>query len=225
MGTSHDFRQPGAACLDTDETRALRASLLAVVARTVHDPRVLEVMARMPRHVFAPDLTPAEAYADAPEEIGYAQTISQPTLVAEMTEALHLRGTERVLEIGTGSGYQAAILAALAAEVFTIEVVPALAEAARERLAKLGCSNVHVRLGDGHQGWPEAAPFDRIVLTAAPERVPDALAAQLAEDGILIAPVGPVNTVQRLLRYRKHGGAVTCEELCSVRFVPMVSPG
>lgn len=211
--------------LDTDETRALRARLLEVVARTVRDPRVLEVVGRMPRHFFAPALSIADAYADSPEEIGYAQTISQPTLVAEMTEALHLRGTERVLEIGTGSGYQAAILGALAAEVYSIEVVSELAESARRRLAELGFSNVHVRLGDGHEGWPEAAPFDRIILTAAPERVPDALVAQLSEDGIMVAPEGPVNTVQRLLRYRKHAGAVTCEELCAVRFVPMISPG
>ncbi len=209
--------------LDTDETRALRARLLGVVARTVRDPRVLEVVGRMPRHVFAPGLSIADAYADSPEEIGYAQTISQPTLVAEMSEALKLRGTERVLEIGTGSGYQAAILGALAAEVYSIEVVPELAESARQRLAELGFSNVHVRQGDGHEGWPEAAPFDRIILTAAPERVPDALGAQLAEDGILVAPVGPVDTVQRLLRYRKHHGTFTCEELCPVRFVPMVS--
>lgn len=210
--------------LDTDETRALRAGLLATVARTVRDPRVLEVVGRTPRHFFAPRLSLPEAYADSPAEIGYAQTISQPTLVAEMTEALRLHGGERVLEIGTGSGYQAAILGALAAEVFTLEVVPQLAESAWQRLAALGLSNVRGRRGDGHRGWPEAAPFDRIILTAAPEVLPQALTAQLAEDGILVAPVGPATAVQRLLRYRKHAGALASEELCAVRFVPMV-PG
>ncbi len=211
--------------LDTEETFARRAELLALVTRTVRNSRVLEVVGRLPRHFFAPGLAPAEAYADSAAEIGYGQTISQPSLVAEMSEALQLRGAERVLEIGTGSGYQAAILGALAAEVFSVEVVPELAGPARERLDRLGFANVHVRSGDGHSGWPEAAPFDRIILTAAPERVPDALVMQLAEGGILMAPVGPVGAVQRLLRCRKQSGTLACEELCTVRFVPMVAQG
>jgi protein-L-isoaspartate(D-aspartate) O-methyltransferase len=139
-----------------------------------------------------------------------------------MTEALRLSGTERVLEIGTGSGYQAAVLAVLAKEVYTIEIVPELGESARTRLAELGYSNVQARIGDGYRGWPERAPFDAILLTAAPREIPPALLAQLGDDGILVAPVGRSPRTQRLHRYRKQGARMAVDDLGAVRFVPMV---
>ncbi len=139
-----------------------------------------------------------------------------------MSEALELTGKERVLEIGTGSGYQAAVLSHLAREVYTIEILAPLAEQARARLARLGYANVHVRTGDGYAGWPEEAPFDRIIVTAAPQAVPQALLDQLAEGGLLVVPVGEQHQDQRLLRYAKHAGKVTTEDLGGVIFVPMV---
>ena len=209
---------------DSDEARALRRRLLQTVREEVKDARVLDAMDRVPRHLFAPGVSLRRAYADYPASIGHGQTISQPTIVAVMTAALELGGKERVLEIGTGSGYQAAILSLLAREVYTIEIVPQLAEQARERLERLGYANVHVLAGDGYKGWPEHAPFDRIIVTAAPETVPQALLDQLADGGILVAPIGPTETVQELMRYRKSGGHVASEDLGAVRFVPMV-PG
>ena len=188
------------------------------------DRRVLGALADVPRHRFAPGLSIRDAYADRPQPIGHGQTISQPTVVAIMTAALGLTGTERVLEIGTGSGYQAAILSRLCREVYTIEIVAPLGEAARARLAALGHANVRVRIGDGYLGWPEAAPFDRVLLTAAPPEIPQPLVSQLAEGGILVAPVGPEGKVQRLVRWTKRGGALRKEDLGAVRFVPMV-PG
>jgi protein-L-isoaspartate(D-aspartate) O-methyltransferase len=205
---------------------ALRAALVAHLRREgmIRTDRVADAMLRVPRHLFVPGRDPARAYVDVPLPIGAGQTISQPAVVAQMTEALALRGGERVLEIGTGSGYQAAILSLLAARVSTIEIVPSLGERARERLSRLGYANVEVRIGDGYAGWPERAPFDRILLTAAPERIPEALLAQLAEGGILVAPIGPEDRVQRLVRLRKTGGLVTEEDLGAVMFVPMVRP-
>jgi protein-L-isoaspartate(D-aspartate) O-methyltransferase len=208
---------------DTEQSRAYRAELMREVAMDVRDVRVLDVMGRLPRHFFVPRVSVRRAYENRPMPIGYGQTISQPTIVAIMTEALELTGRERVLEIGSGSGYQAAILAELASEVFTIELVPALAEETRARLQRLGYANVHVRAGDGHLGWPEHAPFDRIVATAAPEEVPRALLDQLSETGILVLPVGPRDWAQSLLRYRKHDGRLSREDLCGVQFVPMLS--
>jgi protein-L-isoaspartate(D-aspartate) O-methyltransferase len=181
-------------------------------------------MVAVPRHLFVPGMPLARAYADRPQPIGHEQTISQPTIVAVMTQALALRGGERVLEIGTGSGYQAAVLSRLAREVFTIEIVAPLGETARARLAKLGYANVHVRIGDGYKGWPEEAPFDRVLLTAAPPEIPKALTDQLAEGGILVAPVGPDGAVQELVRWTKRKGKIQEDKLGAVRFVPMV-PG
>jgi protein-L-isoaspartate(D-aspartate) O-methyltransferase len=154
--------------------------------------------------------------------VGQRQTISQPTIVAMMTEALRLSGHERVLEIGTGSGYQAAVLSRLASEVFTIELIAELGNSAERRLTRLGYANVHVRIGDGYQGWPEAAPFDRIIVTAAPPEVPPALFSQLADNGLLVAPVGPTHGIQSLLRYHKSKTGIRREVLGDVRFVPMV---
>ncbi len=207
---------------DSDEARALRRRLLQTVREEVKDARVLDAMDRVPRHLFAPGVSLRRAYADYPSSIGYGQTISQPTIVGIMTAALELRGDERVLEIGTGSGYQAAILSLLAREVYTIEIVPQLAAQARERLERLGYANVHVRQGDGHLGWREEAPFDRIIVTAAPERMPEQLFAQLAEGGIIVAPIGGIDSFQSLLRGRKSGGELSFENLGAVRFVPMV---
>ncbi len=214
--------------LDPPEAQALRAALVRQVARQSPwpagdewDARVLRAMAQVPRHVFVPHAPLDEAYVDAPYPIGRDQTISQPTVVALMTQALLLEGQERVLEIGTGSGYQAAVLAQLAQSVFTVERILSLGEAARARLAALGLRNVHVRIGDGFEGWPEDAPFDRILLTAAPEGVPPALVAQLAEGGLIVAPVGDTWD-QRLMRWRRRGADLESEELGLVRFVPML---
>jgi len=188
------------------------------------DERVLQVLARVPRHAYVPELPLDLAYRDAPQPIGSGQTISQPTVVAMMAQALDLRPDSRVLEIGTGSGYHAAVIAELSAQVFTIERHAPLADAARDKLAAQGVRNVRVRAGDGYQGWPDHAPFDRILLTAAPPELPPALVAQLAPGGILVAPIGPDGAVQRLTRYRLADGELVGEDLGAVRFVPMV-PG
>lgn len=210
--------------IDSVEAQSYRAELLRRVAEEVPDQRVIEAMAVVPRHFFMPGASLVRAYEDVPVSIGFGQTISQPTIVAIMTHALELEGGERVLEIGTGSAYQAAVLSVLAAEVFSIEVVPELADEAAARLARLGYSNVHVRAGDGYAGWPDEAPFDRVIVTAAPEALPQTLLDQLAEGGILVAPIGASVRDQRLVRYRKQDGRVTTEDLGGVRFVPMV-PG
>jgi protein-L-isoaspartate(D-aspartate) O-methyltransferase len=217
--------QTGAAELDTEEARRLRASLVDRLARggLVRDAKVLATLREVPRHAFVPGMPLARAYADSPQPIGHDQTISQPLIVGMMTQALELTGRERVLEIGTGSGYQAAILSKLAGEVYTIELVAPLGEDARARLARLGFANVKARIGDGYKGWPEKAPFDRIVLTAAPEELPQALLDQLGDGGVLVAPVGPLSA-QELVRYRKTGGKLQKDTLAPVHFVPMV-PG
>jgi len=188
--------------------------------RNITDPRVLAAMRRVPRHEFVPEPLRPRAYDDAALPIGYGQTISQPYVVAFMTEQLHLQPTDRVLEIGTGSGYQAAVLAGLVAEVFTMEIIEPLARRAGLALLRLGCANVRVRTGDGHRGWPEAAPFDAIIVTCAPELVPSPLVTQLKEGGRMIIPVGPLEQ-QELVLLRKQGGALEQREVLSVRFVPM----
>jgi protein-L-isoaspartate(D-aspartate) O-methyltransferase len=181
-------------------------------------------MERTPRHLFVPGVSLERAYVDRPAPIGYGQTISQPKVVGIMTSALELGGKERVLEIGTGSGYQAAVLSSLVAAVYTIELVPELAQQAAARLEQLGYSNVEVRAGDGYRGWPEKAPFDRVLVTAAPDVLPRTLLDQLADGGILVAPVGADRGSQQLLRYRKKGARIISEDLGAVRFVPMI-PG
>jgi protein-L-isoaspartate(D-aspartate) O-methyltransferase len=207
---------------DSDEARKLRQTMVRGLSVEVRDARVLEAMRAVPRHLFVGDAGLDEAYEDAPIPIGHGQTISQPTVVAIMTHALALTGGERVLEIGTGSGYQSALLSVLASEVYSVEIVPELADMARRSLRSLGYANVHVRAADGHAGWPDQAPFDRILLTAAPREVPRALFDQLAEGGILVAPVGAEAWSQRLLRFRKLGVSLIRENLGDVRFVPMV---
>jgi len=206
----------------TADDTLLRRALVAVVAREVDDPRVLDALAAIPRHVFVPEHPLAHAYGDHPLPIGHGVTISQPTVVGMMTEALRLDGTERVLEIGTGSGYQTAVLARLAREVDSVEVVPQLAERAARVLAALGCTNVAVHVGDGWRGHPSGAPYDRILVTAAPERLPTALCDQLSEGGLLVVPVGSQACDQRLERHVKRGGRLVREDLGAVRFVPMV---
>jgi protein-L-isoaspartate(D-aspartate) O-methyltransferase len=190
--------------------------------RGVRDERVLDAMRRVPRHEFVPVDQQQMAYGDHPLPIGYGQTISQPYIVGFMTEALMLTESDVVLEIGTGSGYQAAILAEIAREVYSIELVPALAERARETLARLGYRNVHIRAGDGYQGWPEHAPFSRIIVTAAPEEIPRALVEQLAVGGRMVLPVGPSAGDQELRILTKSEDGIATVRSLPVRFVPMV---
>jgi protein-L-isoaspartate(D-aspartate) O-methyltransferase len=193
-----------------------------IEGRGVHDPAVLAAMARVPREAFVPDDLARLAYADRPLPIGAGQTISQPYIVAAMTEALRLQPRDRVLEVGTGSGYSAAVLATIVAEVFTIEVVEDLAESARRRLGDLGYANVHVRHGDGSVGWPEHAPYDAIVVTAGSPDVPPSLLRQLAIDGRLVMPVGPLRS-QRLIRIVRSGeDTYEREVLEEVAFVPLI---
>lgn len=199
-----------------------RMVIQQIEARGVRDERVLEAMRTVPRHLFVPEAYVPMAYADYPLAIGEGQTISQPYIVAFMTEQLELEPGARVLEIGTGSGYQAAILAEIAAEVYTIEIIPVLGERAREVLERLGYENVHVRIGDGHKGWPEKAPFDAVIVTCAPEKIPSALVEQLREGGRIIIPVGESGSVQELVRGRKEDGRLITSDVLPVRFVPMV---
>ena len=191
-----------------------------IEARGVRDKRVLEVMRRVKRHLFVPQNYKVQAYADHPLPIGEGQTISQPYIVALMTELLALKGNEKVLEIGTGSGYQAAILAELSKEVYTIEILEPLAKAAEKLLKELGYSNIYVKCGDGFLGWPDKAPFDAIIVTCAPEDIPPALIEQLAEGGRLVIPVGTY--WQELKLVRKIEGRIITEEIIPVRFVPMI---
>ena len=192
--------------------------------RDITDPRVLEAMGRVPRHRFVDPSDRGQAYDDFPLPIGQGQTISQPYIVALMTQLLELRGTERVLEVGTGSGYQAAVLAEVAAEVFTIEIVEPLARQAAERLRDLGYPRVAVRHGDGYAGWPERAPFHGILVTAAADHIPQALLDQLAEGGRLVMPVGRTADVQRLIVAERRDGVIKTRPVTEVRFVPLVVP-
>lgn len=188
--------------------------------RGVSDERVLAAMRKIERHRFVPGIHVSSAYEDHPLPIGHGQTISQPYIVALMTELCDLDGNEKVLEIGTGSGYQAAVLSLLAKEVYTIEIVDPLGKSARTRLAEMGYSNVEVRIGDGYLGWPEKAPFDVIILTASPPKIPKSLIDQLDDGGILVAPEGDYS--QELVKMTKKGGTVTKRTITYVRFVPMI---
>ena len=197
-------------------------AVMTEAAKVEPGDRVLEAMARVPRHELVPEELRDEAYDDGPLPIGEGQTISQPYVVAAMSEAAALVGGERVLEVGTGSGYQAAVLSALAAEVYTIELEPTLAARAKRDLERLGCTNVHTRTGDGYRGWPDAAPFDAIVVTAAPEQVPPDLLEQLKIGGRLVIPVGGSGD-QDLWLYTKSERGVERKHLFPVRFVPLRS--
>lgn len=189
--------------------------------RGIRDPRVLEAMGTVPRHLFVSERHRASAYEDRPLPIGAGQTISQPYIVALMTELLELKGGERVLEIGTGSGYQAAVLSLLAREVYTIEIIPSVAEKARKTLDDLGYRAVRIRIGDGFFGWEEEAPFDGILITAAVEKIPEPLWRQLGEGGRMVLPLGDERRGQKLVRVRKIGGQRVVEEITDVLFVPM----
>jgi protein-L-isoaspartate(D-aspartate) O-methyltransferase len=216
----------GAVTQDPDRWRASRMEMVdeQLQARGIRDPRVLDAMRRVPRHLFVPGVDREEAYGDHPLPIGHGQTISQPYIVAFMSEALKLEPSHRVLEIGTGSGYQAAVLGELAGEVYTIEIIAGLAESARKTLRENGYDNVTVRTGNGYLGWPEHAPYDRIMVTAAPDAVPPALVEQLKVGGLMAIPVGTGLQELRILR-RTAGGVETIDTL-PVRFVPMTGkPG
>ena len=191
-------------------------------ARGVRDPAVLAAMDKVPRHLFVPEGARSAAYADEPLPIGEGQTISQPYIVAYMTEALGLRGGEKVLEIGTGSGYQTAVLAEIAGEVWTVEVVAGLARRAREALEGLGYANIRFRIGDGASGWPEGAPYEAVMVTAAAARIPEPLEDQLAVGGRMIVPVG--TDLQELVLVRRRKKGFERKRLLAVRFVPLVTP-
>lgn len=190
-------------------------------ARGIKDKRVLAVMSDIPRHLFVPERMRAAAYEDRALSIGEEQTISQPYVVALMSELAELKGDERVLEIGTGSGYQTAVLARLSAQVFSIEIIPALGHRAREILERLALTNVDLKIGDGFFGWEEKAPFDVILMTAASPRIPPALWSQLREGGSIILPQGEQGQAQKLMRYRKTAGKAVAEEVTEVVFVPL----
>jgi protein-L-isoaspartate(D-aspartate) O-methyltransferase len=191
-----------------------------IESRGIKDIRVLEAMRKVKRHLFVPDGLKPRAYEDTPLPIGEGQTISQPYIVALMTELLRLTGKERVLEIGTGSGYQAAILAELTDEVYTIEILPRLAQRADKLLKKLGYKNILVKCGDGYLGWQEHAPFDVIIITAAPEEIPPVLVEQLTDRGRMIVPVG--SAYQELVLVEKKNSEVSIKSIIPVRFVPMI---
>jgi protein-L-isoaspartate(D-aspartate) O-methyltransferase len=197
---------------------------LQLQRRDITDPRVLVAMGTVPRHRFVPDALASRAYGDYPLPIGEDQTISQPYIVALMTQWAQVAPGDKVLEVGTGSGYQAAVLAELTEKVYSIEIRPDLARQAAARLKELGYGRVQVRSGDGYQGWPEAAPFDAILVTAAAPQVPPALTAQLKEGGRLVIPLGPPGGAQTLMRYRRVQGKLVEEASLAVRFVPMVRP-
>ena len=219
------FLTPQTGCAGEPENfGALREQMVRsqIMARGVKDPKVLEAMRAVPRHRFVPENYRTYAYQDQPLPIGRGQTISQPYIVAYMTEALGLGGHERVLEIGTGSGYQAAILAEIVKEVYTIEIIDVLGTRAREILQDMGYKNIHVMIGDGYKGWPEKAPFDAVIVTCAPEDIPAPLVEQLKEGGRMIIPVGPQGSIQKLVLGIKKEGKLKRENVMPVRFVPMV---
>ncbi|CAI8808927.1 protein-L-isoaspartate(D-aspartate) O-methyltransferase [Methylococcus capsulatus] len=215
---------PGCVLAQPDDYAAARIRMVELQLEgsgcDVRDPRVLQAMAEVPRHEFVPPPLREYAYSDSALPIGFGQTISQPYVVAFMTERLEPKPSDRVLEIGTGSGYQAAVLSKLVAEVYTIEIVEPLGRRAEADLRRLGFDNVRVRIGDGYRGWPEAAPFDAIILTSAVSEVPQPLIGQLKDGGRLIAPLGP-SSYQELYLLKKRGEKLERRAILPVRFVPM----
>jgi protein-L-isoaspartate(D-aspartate) O-methyltransferase len=191
-----------------------------IISRGVTDQQTLRAMRKVPRHLFVPEEYIKEAYDDNPLPIGYGQTISQPYIVAFMTEVSKPSADKKVLEIGTGSGYQAAVMAEITDKVYTIEIVPELARESSERLKKMGYTNITGKFGDGYKGWPEHAPFDIVIVTAAPEQIPQPLIDQLAENGRLVIPVGAPASVQELILIEKKNGKIEKSRLTFVRFVP-----
>lgn len=212
---------------EKDVFTSLRENMVRqqIERRGVTDTKVLEAMKNVERHLFVPEEIQSFAYMDRPLPIEEEQTISQPYIVALMTELLQLKGVERVLEIGTGSGYQAAVLGEIAKEVYTIEIFESLAQSSKELLDELGYTNVKVKCGDGFLGWPEFAPFDAIMVTCAPEEIPEPLLEQLAEGGRLVIPVGTIDhrlSFQELKLIEKTGGEIRTQSISKVRFVPML---
>jgi len=192
-----------------------------IAGRGIHDERVLEAMRSVPRHLFVPEHSRSLAYHDGPLAIGQGQTISQPYIVALMTESLMLKGHQRALEVGTGSGYQAAILSRLVSQVYTVERIPELADRAMTLFRQLGYDNIQSRVSNGTLGWPEQAPYEAIIVTAASPDIPEPLTDQLAEGGRLVAPIGGTWS-QALVRVEKKGGRLRRQELTSVAFVPLI---
>jgi len=216
--------QPPGLCQTQEDFAAARQRMvsLQLQSRGIADPQVLAALSRVPRHLFVPPKLASSAYGDHPLPIGQGQTISQPYIVALMSQWAEVQPGEKVLEVGTGSGYQAAVLAELTDRVLSIEIIPELAQAAAARLSALGYDKVRVKTGDGYLGWPEEAPFDAILVTAAAPAVPAALTAQLKEGGRLVIPLGPAFGEQFLVRLRKVKGELTEEERLPVCFVPLV---
>jgi protein-L-isoaspartate(D-aspartate) O-methyltransferase len=208
--------------LMSDNYQAMREKMVEfqIQLRGVKDPVVLRAMRKVPRHLFMPPSQRDYAYDDSPQPIGFGQTISQPYIVAYMTECLNPQKGHRILEIGTGSGYQAAVLAEIVDTVYTIEIIPELGKRASERLSAMGYKNIIVKIGDGYEGWKEHAPFDGIMVTAGAESIPPPLVEQLKEGGKMIIPVGSPYLVQNLILVEKHGKEVTTHNLIPVRFVP-----
>ncbi len=209
---------------DKDKYYAKRQQMVneQIIARGIDSPEVIKAMRKVPRHFFIPKAKRHSAYIDSPVPIGEGQTISQPFIVALMTQLLEPAPGHRILEIGTGSGYQAAILAELAAEVYTIEIIESLGRRAEKTLKILGYENIVVKTGDGYKGWPEKAPFDSIIVTCAPEKIPRPLVDQLTNGGRLVLPVGRRGGVQRLIIGIKKGGKLETRDVLPVRFVPMI---
>jgi protein-L-isoaspartate(D-aspartate) O-methyltransferase len=205
-----------------ERDRMVRKDIEGNLYHPITDRIVLDAMRKVPRHMFLPESLSDLAYKNSPLPIGYNQTISQPFIVASMTELLDLSGDERVLEIGTGSGYQAAVLAEICEQVYTIEIIPELGKQAEAILNELGYRNIHVRVGNGYLGWPEKAPFDRIIVTCAPTEIPQALVEQLKPGGVIAIPVGEKYEIQKLVLVGKtKSGKVYQKEQYPVRFVPM----
>ncbi len=213
---------PGTPALASDTFEKKRYQMVdrQIRGRGIGDRKVLRAMSTVPRHLFVPKYLRRQAYVDGPLPIGHGQTISQPYIVAYMTDILHIQAEHRILEVGTGSGYQAAVLSELSDRVYTIEIIPELAKSATKRLKETGYGGVHVRQGDGYHGWRDAAPFDGIMVTAAAEFIPPPLLQQLAEGGRMIIPVGSPFFVQHLMLVEKKQGEISTRSLMPVRFVP-----
>lgn len=212
---------PGTTPADPYAEKRTEMVKFQLMGRDITDKDVLAAMERVPRHEFVPQEYRHQAYEDHPLPIGFGQTISQPYIVALMTQLLELKSTDRVLEIGTGSGYQAAILAELCQEVYTVEIIEELAEQAETRLKRLGYTHVHVKHADGYYGWPEHAPYDAIIVTAAPDHIPPPLIEQLRDGGRMVIPVGPPGGYQTLWLIRKEGEKVVSRNITGVIFVPL----
>jgi len=210
--------------MENDKYSILRNSMVQsqIIARDITDVNVLTAMKKIPRHLFVDENYFNDAYSDFPLPIGFGQTISQPYIVALMTEELELKKEDRVLEIGTGSGYQTAVLAEIAKEVFTVEKIQGLAERAEKILNTLHYKNIYFKNSDGYNGWIEKSPFDKIIITAAPKDIPESLLKQLKDGGIMIIPMGSAGWSQSLYKVKKNGKKIIKKEVCGVSFVPMV---